>query len=142
MDRRVTPPKRVTSPTWDPTPLCKQALSFIQDASFFLHKQALARLGKPGDVNSNISPLPLQNSSSSQPRFPFSYENSLTWGVKCKKSDFRKAQGIYQISFENCTGMERSSRNFQLSSSNKNCRQYLLFRKICYRKQSLGAAGS
>ena len=27
MDRRVTPPKRVTSPTWDPTPPCKQALN-------------------------------------------------------------------------------------------------------------------
>ena len=26
MDRRVTPPKRVTSPTWGPTPPCKQAL--------------------------------------------------------------------------------------------------------------------
>ena len=44
MDRRVTPPKRVTSPTWDPTPLCKQALSFIQDASFFFHKQAQERM--------------------------------------------------------------------------------------------------
>ena len=27
MDGRVTPPKRVTSPTWGPPPLCKQALS-------------------------------------------------------------------------------------------------------------------
>ena len=27
MDRRVTPPKRVTSPTWDPPPPCKQALT-------------------------------------------------------------------------------------------------------------------
>ena len=26
MDRRVTPPKRVTSPNWGPTPPCKQAL--------------------------------------------------------------------------------------------------------------------
>ena len=24
MDRRVTPPKRITSPTWGPPPLCKQ----------------------------------------------------------------------------------------------------------------------
>ena len=24
MDRQVTPPKRVTSPTWGPPPLCKQ----------------------------------------------------------------------------------------------------------------------
>ena len=28
MDRRVTPPKRVTSPTWGPPPPCKQALGF------------------------------------------------------------------------------------------------------------------
>ena len=27
MDRRVTPPKRVTSPTWGPPPPSKQALS-------------------------------------------------------------------------------------------------------------------
>ena len=26
-DRRVTPPKRVTSPSWGPQPPCKQALS-------------------------------------------------------------------------------------------------------------------
>ena len=26
MDRRVTPPKGVTSPTWGPPPQCKQAL--------------------------------------------------------------------------------------------------------------------
>ena len=26
MDRRVTPPKEVTSPTWGPPPPCKQAL--------------------------------------------------------------------------------------------------------------------
>ena len=27
MDRRVTPPTRVTSPTWGPPPSCKQALT-------------------------------------------------------------------------------------------------------------------
>ena len=27
MDGRVTPPKRVTSPTWGPPPPCKQALT-------------------------------------------------------------------------------------------------------------------
>ena len=30
MDRRVTPPKRVTSPTWSPPPPCKQALSSVR----------------------------------------------------------------------------------------------------------------
>ena len=29
MDRRVTPPKRVTSPTWGPPPPCKQALNLL-----------------------------------------------------------------------------------------------------------------
>ena len=28
LDRRVAPPKLVTSPTWGPPPSCKQALSF------------------------------------------------------------------------------------------------------------------
>ena len=28
MDRRVTLPKRVTSPSWGPPPPCKQALNF------------------------------------------------------------------------------------------------------------------
>ena len=28
IDRRVTPPKRVTSPTWGPPPQCKQALTW------------------------------------------------------------------------------------------------------------------
>ena len=27
MERRVTPPRRVTSPTWGPPPPCKQALT-------------------------------------------------------------------------------------------------------------------
>ena len=31
MDRRVTPPKRVTSPTWGPPPPCKQALRLRQE---------------------------------------------------------------------------------------------------------------
>ena len=29
MDRRVIPPKRVTSPTWGPPPPCKQALNLL-----------------------------------------------------------------------------------------------------------------
>ena len=45
-------------------------------------------------------------------RFPFSTKNSLTWGVKQEKLNFRKSQGIYQISFKNCTCMERSSNKF------------------------------
>ena len=30
MDRRVNPPKRVTSPTWGPPPPCKQALNEVR----------------------------------------------------------------------------------------------------------------
>ena len=51
--------------------------------------------------------------------FLFSTKNSLTLGVKCEKLNFRKSQGIYQVSFENCTWKERSSRNFQPSASNR-----------------------
>ena len=41
MDRRVTPPKRVTSPTWGPPPPCKQALNSI---SRWLHSVFFFRL--------------------------------------------------------------------------------------------------
>ena len=35
MDKRATPPKRVTSPTWGPQPPCKQALGlFILGVKF------------------------------------------------------------------------------------------------------------
>ena len=30
MDRQVTPPKRVTSPTWGPPPPCKRALIHLE----------------------------------------------------------------------------------------------------------------
>ena len=30
MDRRVTPPQRVSSPTWGPPPPCKQVLSALR----------------------------------------------------------------------------------------------------------------
>ena len=44
MDRRVTPSKRVTSPTWGPPPPCKQALSHIYDiASIFTQFCAYVR---------------------------------------------------------------------------------------------------
>ena len=36
MDRRVTPPKRVTSPTWGPPPPCKQALKVSSNLCFAL----------------------------------------------------------------------------------------------------------
>ena len=46
MDRRVTPPKRVTSPTWGPPPPCKQALNeFIlshQSITVLIHSQQFA----------------------------------------------------------------------------------------------------
>ena len=32
MDRRVTPPKRATSPTWGPPPPCKQAVIYMYQA--------------------------------------------------------------------------------------------------------------
>ena len=36
MERRVTPPRRVTSPTWGPPPPCKQALKDEQVITFLL----------------------------------------------------------------------------------------------------------
>ena len=33
MDRRVSPPKRVTSPSWGAPPPCKQALSYVVDVT-------------------------------------------------------------------------------------------------------------
>ena len=35
--------------------------------------------------------------------FLFTTKNSLTWGVKYEKLNFRKSQGIIKINFENCT---------------------------------------
>ena len=51
--------------------------------------------------------------------FPFCMKNSLTWGEKCEKLDFRKSQKINYIRFKNCTWMECSSRNSKQFSSNK-----------------------
>ena len=42
MDRRVTPPNRVTSPTWDPPPPCKQAAKGVNGGSRSC-KQAVGR---------------------------------------------------------------------------------------------------
>ena len=36
MDRRVTPPKRVTSPTWGPPPPYKQAVKGLYHALYYL----------------------------------------------------------------------------------------------------------
>ena len=49
MDRRVTPPKRVTSPTWGPPPPCKQAFRRTPSSG----QAPIVRLG---DVQSNIFP--------------------------------------------------------------------------------------
>ena len=40
-------------------------------------------------------------------RLPFFTKNSLPWGVKCEKLNFRKSQGIYWMIFENCTRIQR-----------------------------------
>ena len=41
LDRRVTPPKRVTSPTWDPPPPCKQALRPMYQSEMFLRSSSV-----------------------------------------------------------------------------------------------------
>ena len=40
MDRWVTPPKRVTSPTWGPPPPCKQTLFYIDLRCFLPLEQS------------------------------------------------------------------------------------------------------
>ena len=34
MDRRITPPKRVTSPAWGPPHPCKQALTLVRNLNY------------------------------------------------------------------------------------------------------------
>ena len=46
MDRRVTPPKRVTSPTWGPPPPCKQALRRLLPFKYFSRVLGLKYLYK------------------------------------------------------------------------------------------------
>ena len=55
MDRQVTPPMRITPPTWGPPPLCKQALFlefffylffFIASKTHTEKKQKLHRINK------------------------------------------------------------------------------------------------
>ena len=36
MDKRATPPVRVTSPTWGPPPPCKQALGVTRDRTLVI----------------------------------------------------------------------------------------------------------
>ena len=47
MDSRVTPPKRVTSPSWGPPPPCKQALS-LPRSRFLVVTQRSPRAGEGG----------------------------------------------------------------------------------------------
>ena len=49
MDGRVTPRKRVTSPTWGPPPPCKQALNLSQnffDLDTYFSKRRVLRVSK------------------------------------------------------------------------------------------------
>ena len=51
MDRRVTPPKRVTSPTWGPPPPCKQALTLSMasnEPGFYIPAAELVALAIAG----------------------------------------------------------------------------------------------
>ena len=61
---------------------------------------------------------------------PFFTKNNLTWRVKCEKLNFRKSQGIYQISLENCTRIERSLKIFSRPQVIENSRQCLLLRTV------------
>ena len=54
MDKRVTPPKRVPSPTWSPTPPCKQALSPAISRKLLV--AAIMKTGKAMPVMSKYYP--------------------------------------------------------------------------------------
>ena len=54
MDRRVTSPKRVTSPTWGPPPPCKQALNFLAYSRIsYAHFQSLRNSASSCKANSS-----------------------------------------------------------------------------------------
>ena len=58
--------------------------------------------------------------------------------MKYEKLNFRKSWGIYKISFENRTRMERSSRHFSCPQVIANYRQYLLFQSDILQKTVVG----
>ena len=73
-------------------------------------------------------------------RFPFSTKNNLTWGVKWEKWNFRKSEGIYYISFENCVHEWNGHLEiFSLLQAIENSRHFCFSEQIFHRKQSLSA---
>ena len=56
MDRRVTPPKRVTSPTWGPSLTCKQALKLSgkKRLGFVVVVVVVVFSKNPGDQNARM----------------------------------------------------------------------------------------
>ena len=57
MDRRITQPKPVTSPTWGPPPPCKQALINLLLFLPFLLPSLLSSLTLPIDVIQNFASM-------------------------------------------------------------------------------------
>ena len=99
MDKRATPPKRVTSPTWGPPPPCKQALSahkaynsawcctssknplrplmFLQNLSLNCHYTIFC-LDVPSTINIKSECASFIKARSIQPKFPeISAQNSV-----------------------------------------------------------------
>ena len=70
--------------------------------------------------------------------FLFSTKNSLTWGLKCEKLNFRKSQGIYQISFENRQEWNGHLEIFSRPQAEENSRQHLLLRVDSLQKTVVG----
>ena len=82
MDRRVTPPKRVISPTWGPPPTCKQALSTY----LWLFSTAISRQFLPA-LSVNVMLAFLDKSSFTISTCP---SRAARWsGVVWKKEDLR-----------------------------------------------------
>ena len=55
MERRVTPLRRVTPPTWGPPPPCKQALNLQVFQERLYHKSAKANGTKSNGIMENAS---------------------------------------------------------------------------------------
>ena len=71
-------------------------------------------------------------------RFPFSTKNRLTWRLKCEKLNFRKSQGIYQISYKTVHEWKSHLEIFSLPQVIENCRLFLFLRTDILQKTVVG----
>jgi len=106
MNRRVTPPKWVTSPTWGPPPPCKQALSDKGLGKGLLGWIRQCQLSTPLSTSTHPTPKNwvncdlLKNSGKLPNRFFFAFFFIFSCIVLTKSSDQRHGFAIFSISKE------------------------------------------